>query len=174
MLNYLRYVNNLYHCRIIYQINGMTPEAKKNLKEYSFFIGIDVSKNKLDFAVLAGKQLLVHRVTGNTQDDIQAFISELKSLDGFKIAKAVFTMEQTGYYCNHLLEILRKLKANITVENAVKIKSSLGVLRGKNDKVDAIRIAQFAYTSGTRLTLFMKNFGNLSDRWFCSWSMYLR
>jgi transposase len=125
--------------------------ANARAKKFTYFIGIDVSRNKLDYAVLKDKQLVVHRETSNKPEAILAFVTELKTLTDFKISKAVFCMEQTGFYCNHLLNVLKKLKAYVAVENPVQIKNSLGLLRGKNDKIDAIRIAQYAQRNKTEL-----------------------
>ena len=54
-------------------------------------------------------------------------------------------MEHTGIYNNPLLALLPTLSASIWVERAVHIKQGLGLSRGKTDKVDAKRIAVFAY-----------------------------
>ena len=54
-------------------------------------------------------------------------------------------MEHTGIYNNPLLKALHELAAPIWVERAVQIKESLGIVRGKTDKVDAQRIALYAY-----------------------------
>lgn len=43
--------------------------------EFTFFIGTDVSKNELDFALMQGKQLLFHREIENKVKAIQAFIA---------------------------------------------------------------------------------------------------
>jgi len=116
-------------------------------KKYVFFIGTDVSRDTLDHAVMQGSTLLFHRQIENEPEAIQAFIAELKAISGFRIANAVFCMESTGYYCNHLLDRLQKCKAHVVVEGAKKIRNTLGNIRGKNDKVDAIRIAEYAYRS---------------------------
>ena len=54
-------------------------------------------------------------------------------------------MEQTGIYNNHLTSTLFSLKAFIWVKKAIQIKRSSGLQRRKSDKVDAQRIALFAY-----------------------------
>lgn len=113
-------------------------------KKISYFIGIDVSKNELDYAVIHGKGLLFHEERKNESKDILAFLARLKALPGFTIGKSVFCMENTGFYCNHLVSILEKKKANIALENPLHIKRSLGLIRSKDDKTDAIRIAAFA------------------------------
>jgi transposase len=122
--------------------------------EFEFFIGIDVSKNELDFAVQRCRELLFHRELANEPEAIMAFIKELKKLPGFVLNKAVFCMEHTGIYNNHALSCLHKKKANICLEAATQIKSSLGNIRGKNDKIDAIRIAGYAYKERETLRLW--------------------
>lgn len=122
--------------------------------EFEFFIGIDVSKNELDFAIRQGKCFLFHREVANEPQAINAFIKELGKLPGYHRHKAVFCMEHTGIYNNHALACLHKKKANICLEAATQIKNSLGNIRGKNDKIDAIRIADYAYTKRDELRLW--------------------
>lgn len=122
--------------------------------EFDFFIGIDVSKNELDFAVQQGQCFLFHREVANEAVAINAFIKELGKLSGFKPGKAVFCMEHTGIYNNHALTCLYKKKAHICLEAATQIRNSLGNIRGKNDKIDAIRIAGYAYDKRDRLHLW--------------------
>jgi len=122
--------------------------------EFEFFIGIDVSKNELDFAVRKGRQLLFHVEIANEPAAINAFLKELSRQDGFDLSKAVFCMEHTGIYNNHLLVCLNKKKANICLEAATHIKKSLGNIRGKNDKIDSIRIAEYAYDKREKLRMW--------------------
>jgi len=122
--------------------------------EFDFFIGVDVSKNELDFALQQGGKLLFHRETANRPEAIKAFLKELGRQPGFELRKAVFCMEHTGIYNNHALSVLHQKKANICLESAVQIINSSGNIRGKNDKVDAIRIAGYAYTQREKLRLW--------------------
>ncbi|MDB4924282.1 IS110 family transposase [Mucilaginibacter sp.] len=122
--------------------------------EFEFFIGIDVSRNELDFAIQKGERLLFHREIVNESAAISAFLKELGRLPGFVMHKAVFCMEHTGIYNNHLLQVLYKKKSNICLEAATQIRSSLGNIRGKNDKIDAIRIAGYAYDKQHKLCLW--------------------
>jgi len=124
-------------------------------KKYNYFIGIDVSRNELDYAIMHDKKLLFHREAKNEPGDIDAFILELKALPKFTVSKSVFCMEHTGLYCNHLLNSLKKVKANVVVENALQIKNSHGLIRGKYDKIDAIRIAQYAEKNRDDLRLWI-------------------
>ena len=122
-------------------------------KKFRYFIGIDVSRNELDYAVMQGNSLLFHKETKNEPEAILTQVNEIKSLPGFTVTKSVFCMEHTGFYCNHLVSTLKKIKANIVLENAIQIKNSLGLIRGKSDKIDSIRIAQYAYTNRENLRL---------------------
>jgi len=122
--------------------------------EFEFFIGIDVSKNELDFSIQQGKCFLFHREIANKPAEINLLIKEIGILPGFSLNKAVFCMEHTGIYSNHLLGCLHKKKGNICLEAATHIKKSLGNIRGKNDKIDSVRIAEYAYKNREELRLW--------------------
>ena len=122
--------------------------------EFTYFIGTDVSKNELDFAVMHGNTLLFHKEIANKPGEISIFIKELIKLDGFDLTRAVFCMEHTGIYNTHLLACLDKKGAHTCLEAATQIRQSLGNIRGKNDKIDAIRIADYAYMKRDKLRLW--------------------
>jgi transposase len=124
------------------------------MKRYKFFIGVDVSKLTLDVAAFHADCMLFHKTISNDFDEIKQVIEELKLINGFKISNSVFGMEQTGIYSNRLLRTLQKIKANIVNEDSQKIRSSLGNLRGKNDKMDSIRIATYLFKSREKLKLW--------------------
>jgi transposase len=60
-------------------------------------------------------------------------------------------MEHTGVYGLLLLRVLHEQSLIICLESAVNIKLSLGLQRGKSDKVDAQRIAEYALRYSDRL-----------------------
>jgi transposase len=122
--------------------------------EFDFFIGIDVSKNELDFSVQQGKMFLFHQEIVNEPEAIGIFLKSLFELSGFCYSRAVFCMEHTGIYSNHLLSCLYQKKANICLESATQIKKAMGNLRGKNDKVDSQRITAYAYKNRDELRLW--------------------
>ncbi|MDQ1142923.1 IS110 family transposase [Pedobacter agri] len=113
------------------------------MKRYKYFIGIDVSKLTLDFAIMNVEKLIYHKKIANEDTAIASMLVELKEINGFKLSNSVFGMEHTGIYSNKILSILKRKKANIVYENPTHIKNSLGNLRGKNDKLDSIRIATY-------------------------------
>jgi transposase len=128
-----------------------TPRIKK----YSYFIGTDVSKDKLDHAVVHDGAVLFHKVTVNTPNGVIALVDDLLELPGFRMSKAVFCMEHTGIYCNYMLTTLHRHRANVVIETPSKIRNSLGTVRSKNDKIDSIRIAFYAYQNKEKLQLWI-------------------
>jgi transposase len=121
---------------------------------YNFFIGIDVSKKTLDFAVIKDKSLLFKWTGENDEPGIKKFWTQLKSQKGFCINEAIFCMEHTGIYNQHLLSFLYTKKAHVCLEAAVHIKLSSGLQRGKSDQIDALRIAQYACKNCTELKIW--------------------
>jgi len=119
--------------------NLLPPRGK-----IKFYIGVDISKNKLDFAVTSNRSLLHHRAIPNVKQKITEFLSELKDSHQLKVKYCVFCMEHTGVYGNLLLQVLEKLKTIIVVENGYHVLHSFGLSRGKDDKTDAIRLANYA------------------------------
>jgi transposase len=122
--------------------------------DFNYFIGTDVSKGKLDIAVYRLKELLYHKEIANEVKGIQLFIQELMKLEGFKLSEALFCMEFTGIYNNLFVYELVRQEANIWLEPASRIKYSLGMIRGKNDKLDAIRIGKYAYKNCDEVRLW--------------------
>ena len=52
-------------------------------------------------------------------------------------------MENTGRYNWPLYEVLAGLHHQVFVVSPLHLKKSMGLVRGKNDKIDAVRIAAF-------------------------------
>ena len=111
---------------------------------YDYFIGADISKPFIDFVVLDqnGEKLFYLQVE-NTRTDLTRFVKDLSKK--YTLSNCLFCMENTGIYNEHLLHTLYKRHANIWLEKAIQIKQSLGLQRGKNDQVDAFRVALYAY-----------------------------
>jgi transposase len=122
--------------------------------DFCYFIGIDIAKDTLDWAVHTqqGPQLSTH--TSNTLAGIKTALAEFKALPGWDSRQVVFCMEHTGIYNAHLLELLDQLKLAIWLESSLQIKQAGGMQRGKTDKVDAQRIAQYAYRFRDQIRLW--------------------
>ena len=117
-------------------------------------MGIDVSKGKLDITLLEGNEKVLYEMIENNISSIQAFIESLKAQKTFNWMECLVCMEHTGIYNAHLLAISQKHKWHLCLESGVQIKQSGGLQRGKNDKIDSLRIAQYAYKNATDLKLW--------------------
>ena len=105
---------------------------QKSLK----FIGIDISKSTLDICAL-DKDSSVHYQIENQALQIRKFFRP------FTKNNTRICFENTGKYGWVLIEILTDLGFKFYQVNALHLKRSMGLIRGKNDVVDALRIAQF-------------------------------
>lgn len=143
--------------------------------KYKYFVGIDVSKLFVDVALVSSTedQTIFHEQFENSAKGITVLLNWLRSIHAASISESVICMEATGLYCNLLLEQLQEQGASLWVENAVQIKRSMGVVRGKNDKMDAIRIARYALRNQDRIRLWrpagdtinkIKNLASLRER----------
>ena len=63
-------------------------------------------------------------------------------------------MEQTGIYSNHLKTCLLQKHADFVIENPMQIFKSSGIVRGKTDKTDSKKIAQYLIRSRSSLRLW--------------------
>jgi len=117
-----------------------------------FYVGIDISKSKLDVAVYdAEKKKIANKfVIKNEADGIQSLFSTLKK-EKINLEDCWFCFEHTGHYGFSLCYELEQICCVYSIIPALQIKLSLGMTRGKNDQVDAERIAMFAYTFRDKL-----------------------
>ena len=125
-----------------------------NDKKYNFFCGIDVSKHTLDFTCINNKKDKVfYMKVSNNKKGINTVINHIKK-HNIDLNKVLFCCENTGIYTLVLTKLLYENKYNIWVENAVKIIRSQGLTRGKNDIIDSLRIAIYAFRFEDKCTLW--------------------
>lgn len=142
------------------------------METFSFFIGIDISKATLDFAVVVANKLLFHYQSTNDKAGIEGFIKLLKlHCPDANFSNSLYCMEHTGIYNNHILNFLHLKKAKIWLEHPIHIKDSLGMIRGKNDKVDAQRIATYARAASAIKIVMKFGYGYLNGISFKSWTV---
>lgn len=120
--------------------------------KWKYFIGLDVSKATLDVAVVVENNVVFQQQIPNSVDSLKVLLKTLKkTVPGFALPEAVFCMEHTGIYNYHSLQYLHRAGASVSLQSAVHIKWSLGLQRGKNDRIDAVRIARYAYKNREEL-----------------------
>lgn len=118
------------------------------------FVGIDIAKATLDWAVHDGKTIVFQTSTPNTNAGIKAALRAFKTIPNWQPKRAVFCMEHTGIYNAHLLDFLHKLHLPIWLESSLQIKKAGGLQRGKTDSIDAQRIAEYAFRFRDQLRLW--------------------
>jgi transposase len=121
----------------------------------NYFVGIDVSKQTIDaaFIIREGEQ--------NTPPCWKAFGNDDKGLWQMKTwlqqnsvpldGDTLFVIENTGLYHRHLVSFCDKHQLRLCIENGAQVKWSLGIARGKSDKVDSRRLAVYALRFADRL-----------------------
>lgn len=116
------------------------------MEQFSFFTGIDVSKLWLDIAVFRPTDGFVYQTRiDNNVKNIRGFLKGLRKHLKAEITEHLFCMEHTGKYGHAFLTASALEKAKVWVELPIQIKRSQGLVRGKTDRWDAARIAQYAY-----------------------------
>lgn len=142
---------------------------------YSFIVGIDVSKLTLDAVMIinGNKETATHHHLSNTPEQIQKLFKGFSQLPNFSLDKCLICIEASGVYTYPILSFVTQNDANIWVELGTRIKKSGGIQRGKNDKVDALRIALYAAKNQDDVRLWhpsnptivkIKNLTGLRDR----------
>lgn len=119
------------------------------------FLGVDISKDTLDLARLEEKTFgsFEDKKVINTLDGYDDILEWLRN-QHIELKDCLFCMEHTGTYGLLFFAWLSQIEADFCVEPGIRIKRSLGITRGKNDRIDARRIAEYAYTSRAKLKVF--------------------
>jgi transposase len=117
------------------------------MKEF-LIVGVDVSKSTLDFYCKpSGLSLCLE----NNAAGFKQWFRELKKI-WVQGAGLLVVLEHTGQYSSRFESFLRSRSIGYCKIAALQIKRSLGVIRGKNDKVDAERIANYGWLRRDILT----------------------
>lgn len=114
---------------------------------YKNFIGIDISKKTFDLALINGDsaEKVVTAKFPNNYKGIVALEQFIRKQELVK-QQTIFCIEHTGLYCRVLSSYLVENQYAVWLEMPVQILRSLGLQRGKNDQLDARRIATYAFT----------------------------
>jgi len=110
------------------------------------FIGIDVSKQTLDvaFCTQSNPNYFYHIQVENSIKGFENMLDWLKK-NQVKLEGSFLGMEHTGVYSLPLSFFLQEKNLAFGLYNPLELKRSLGLQRGKNDKIDAQRIAYYIF-----------------------------
>lgn len=115
------------------------------MDKFTNFLGIDVSKEYFDAVIFINRQKekSLYSQFENSKKGLKKLQKWLKTNNSSENDTLV-CLEHTGIYGKIIIESLLSFGYSVWVEMSLKIIRSIGVQRGKNDKVDAERIAYYA------------------------------
>ena len=119
------------------------------------FIGTDVSKLTLDVSIITIDGFHQYQQFENNLKGFRKLETWLKSTNLFSFDTALFCMEHTGIYTREYVNYLLLHDAKVWMESALHLKRSMGMTRGKNDKIDSYRIARYAMTNADKVKLVL-------------------
>jgi transposase len=118
--------------------------------KFTCFIGIDISKDTLDVAICHqdNSSQFTHQRFENSLIGFKSLLNWL-SKQHVSTQDCLFCMEHTapadrGHYTLALCCFLQDNHLSYTLVSPLHLKKSLGITRGKNDRIDAQRISRFA------------------------------
>lgn len=117
-----------------------------------YFVGIDVSRNKLDCAVVSETGSIVHSSRGfkNTGDGVRGLLKWARKLAGSRELR--FVIEATAAYHEMTVSRLAEANAFVAIVNPFHVQSlarGLAIL-GKTDAIDSIVIAHYGRLANPR------------------------
>ena len=110
-------------------------------------IGADLSKKSID---LVCHPVNHHLCIENAAAGFTLLLEWLKQLQ-ISPSQLMIVMEHTGLYSYCFENFLQQHSIAFTKVNALAIKRSLGIIRGKSDKIDATRIAAYGFEKRDKL-----------------------
>jgi|ERR1700741_1081025 len=117
------------------------------MKKVQHIIGADLAKKSID---LYCHLLKNHTRIENSEQGFNQMIQWIRQQQ-IDPSEIMIVMEHTGHYSFCLENFLHQQRIRFVKINALAIKRSLGLVRGKTDQIDAARIAAYGYEKRDRL-----------------------
>ncbi len=105
-------------------------------------VGIDVSKLENEARVHSSQEVLTF---DNNMKGFKKLISWVSNKSKVDTKQILFAFEHTGLYSFPLSLFLAENNYSYVLLPGLELKRSMGITRGKNDKIDAKRIAKYTY-----------------------------
>lgn len=123
---------------------------------YKLFAGIDVSKTKIDVVIFLAENPdgQYHGIFSNNEQGCAEMVAWIQELTCLSIPDMLFCAEDTGLYTLPICTFFDEHGGNLWIENALRLKRSLGLKRGKSDKADAAEIANYGFLHRRKAVLF--------------------
>jgi len=105
-------------------------------------IGIDVSKLTIDAYIFKSEK---HKCFKNSNSGFTELLEWVKENSRIPLSEQLFAFEHTGLYSYSLSVYFTDKDIAYLLIPGLELKKSLGIARGKDDKIDAKAIALYAY-----------------------------
>lgn len=105
-------------------------------------VGIDMSKLTFDVRIHSTQ---AYEQFENSKRGFKKLLKWVYNNSAFSKENILFIFEHTGLYSHQLSVFLTKQDIPFSLVPGLEIKRSLGIVRGKDDKVDATKIALYGY-----------------------------
>jgi len=105
-------------------------------------IGIDISKLTFDVRIHSNQ---CYSVFDNTPKGFKELIKWVNKNNPIPKEQTLFVLEHTGIYSEQISLFFNENNISFALIPGLEIKKSLGISRGKDDKVDATKIALYGY-----------------------------
>lgn len=117
------------------------------MQKIHHIVGADLSKRTID---LFSHQSKSHICIDNNLSGFKKLLRWLKQqqINPFEL---LIVMEHTGLYSFCFETFLHRHRISFTKINALAVKRSIGLVRGKSDKIDARRIAEYGHEKQEKL-----------------------
>ena len=123
--------------------------------EGKYYLGMDVSKAWVDLAVLPvinhEKQPVITNRFDNTVRGIKKLGQWLKQQQVSFDRNSLLVIENTGIYHRLIWQYCSEQGLPLYIGNAAHIKWSLGITRGKSDRIDCKRLCHYAFKQADEL-----------------------
>lgn len=105
-------------------------------------VGIDMGKLNFDVRIHGSQS---YRQFENSKKGFREVLKWVYKNSAFPKENILFVFEHTGLYSHQLSIFLTEQEVPFSLVPGLEIKRSLGIARGKDDKVDATKIALYGY-----------------------------
>lgn len=112
-------------------------------------IGIDISKLDFDTRIHSNQK---YQTFENSDKGFKSMLNWTYKNSSFLKKEIIFIFEHTGLYSYKMALYLTKKNIPFALVPGLEIKRSLGITRGKDDKIDATKIAKYGYRLKAEIT----------------------
>jgi len=129
----------------------VTIKIKIKIMKINETIGIDISKLTFDVRIHSNQAF---KVFDNSKKGFKMMIQWVYKNSSFLKKEILFVFEHTGLYSHNLSLFLTEQNIPFALIPGLEIKRSLGIARGKDDKIDATKIALYGYRLRDEIALY--------------------